>query len=239
MTEIDVMSRREAITRAALLLGGTLAASTLAAAGRVTWAATPGWAPRTLTARQLETVATIAEHIIPATDTPGARAAGVHRLVDVLLTEYYGATERDRFLGGLDGLDVRATRAHGVPFLDCSSRDQMRLLEALDAEAYPPQEVLAKAEPQTSEIQKMRDSLPRAGSTSTSSTAQPPSASVDGATATARRELSSGWFFRRLKELTVLGYYTSQIGATKELHVSPMGPFQGDIPYRRVGRSWA
>jgi hypothetical protein len=42
-----------------------------------------------------------------------------------------------------------------------------------------------------------------------------------------------------MKELTLLGYYTSEIGATKELHVSPMGAYHGDVPYRSQGRAWA
>jgi hypothetical protein len=46
-------------------------------------------------------------------------------------------------------------------------------------------------------------------------------------------------FFARLKELTVAGYYTSEIGATQELHVNPMGTHRGDIPYAEVGRAWA
>src|SRR5256884_7717108 len=36
---------------------------------------------------QSETVATIAEMIIPATDTPGALASQVHRFIDLLLAE--------------------------------------------------------------------------------------------------------------------------------------------------------
>src|SRR2546422_6710982 len=43
---------------------------------------------------QSETVATIAEMIIPATDTPGARAAQVHRFIDLLLAEW--APDDDR-----------------------------------------------------------------------------------------------------------------------------------------------
>jgi hypothetical protein len=99
--------------------------------------------------------------------------------------------------------------------------------------------VLARAEPQSSETQKMRDSLSRAGSTTTAATMQPPAASADGLPAETRRELRSGWFFRRFKELTLLGYYTSEIGAAKELHVNPMGVYRGDLPYRTIGRSWS
>ncbi len=47
------------------------------------------------------------------------------------------------------------------------------------------------------------------------------------------------WFFRRMKELTLVGYYTSEIGAMQELHVSPFGTYRGDIPYTAVGRAWA
>lgn len=46
-------------------------------------------------------------------------------------------------------------------------------------------------------------------------------------------------FFRTLKELTVSGYYTSEAGATRELRVSPFGPYRGDIPYDEIGRAWA
>jgi len=42
-----------------------------------------------------------------------------------------------------------------------------------------------------------------------------------------------------MKELTLLGYYTSEAGAMKELTVNPMGVYRADIPYRSVGHSWA
>ena len=238
MPHNDSITRREALRRTALVMGAALASSTVAAADSALWAATPGWAPRTLSADQLETIATIAEHIIPATDTPGARAAGVHRLVDVMLSDYYGAAERDRFLAGIAALDQRAQRAHRLAFVQCTAHDRIALLTALDAEAYPPKQVLAKAEPENSEIAKMRDSLARPGST-TATSVQPPSASVDGATEAVQHELETGWFFRRMKEVTLLGYYTSQIGSTRELGVAPMGAYHGDIAYRGIGHGWA
>src|SRR5947208_11607612 len=83
----DAIDRREALRRAALLLGGALAAPTIAGvlagceARRVPDSA---WAPRALTPGQAELVATVAEHILPETDTPGARAVGVHRFLHAL-----------------------------------------------------------------------------------------------------------------------------------------------------------
>src|SRR4029078_5592649 len=98
MTEGTDIARREGIARTALLLGGTFAAAHLAGAESTAWAAAagPNWHARTLSSPQSELVATIAEHILPATDTPGARAAGVDKFVDVILTDYYKAEERER-----------------------------------------------------------------------------------------------------------------------------------------------
>lgn len=44
-------------------------------------------------------------------------------------------------------------------------------------------------------------------------------------------------FFHKLKELVVVGYYTSEIGATQELRYDPMPmEYKGDIPLTEVGR---
>jgi gluconate 2-dehydrogenase gamma chain len=241
MSEGNTITRREALARTALLLGGALATSTIAGAQSSTdWLTpSPQWRPRTLSPTQSDLVATLAEHIIPATDTPGARAAGVHRFVDAILSDYYAADERQRFLTGLADVDARAQKAHGSAFLKTTPKQQVALLTAMDEESYPPKLVLQKAEPLSSERQKMQDSLPRQSSTSVT-ISDPTRASADaGANETQRRELERGWFFRRMKELTLLGYYTSEAGAMKELKVNPMGFYRGDIPYRSIGHSWA
>lgn len=47
-------------------------------------------------------------------------------------------------------------------------------------------------------------------------------------------------FFLKLKELSVLGYYTSEIGATQELIYNPMPmTYDGDINFVDVGRQWS
>jgi len=46
-------------------------------------------------------------------------------------------------------------------------------------------------------------------------------------------------FFRTMKELTLVGYYTSEAGATRELRVNPMGRYRGDVPYAEIGTAWA
>jgi hypothetical protein len=47
-------------------------------------------------------------------------------------------------------------------------------------------------------------------------------------------------FFAKIKELTVLGYYTSQVGATQELVYVPMPMhYDGDYPYANVKKQFS
>ena len=47
-------------------------------------------------------------------------------------------------------------------------------------------------------------------------------------------------FFRMMKELVVVGYYTSEIGASQELKINIVpGYYDGDVPYEEIGRTWA
>ena len=242
MDEERTITRRQALQRAAAMLGGALAASTVAgvlAEDGLAWAAVPppSWAPTTLDARQLELVATLAEHIIPATDTPGARAAGVHRFVDVLLTGYYSDAERDRFLAGLGDVDARAQEAHGKGFRALTRAQQVALLTAMDREAYPARGAIAQQEKK--EAPAPRDPIVGPSSGPASLPQQTPGDASKPAAPDARADARSGWFWRRMKELTLAGYYTSQVGATQELRVNPMGVWRGDIPYAPPKRSWS
>lgn len=80
---------------------------------------------------QSETVATIADLIIPRTDTPGARDAKVHEYIDLILKE--GAAERrSRFIQGLGWIDGQAIRQHGKPFIGIAPAEQIALLKAMD-----------------------------------------------------------------------------------------------------------
>jgi hypothetical protein len=104
-----------------------LAPDTIAKAGAA-------WKPATLTAGQNETVIALTELIIPATDTPGAKAANVNRYIDLFLGEM-PAAERDRFLGGLKWLDEYAAKEHGAEFVKLEPAQQVAVLEKLDAGA--------------------------------------------------------------------------------------------------------
>lgn len=47
-------------------------------------------------------------------------------------------------------------------------------------------------------------------------------------------------FFTMMRELTIVGYFTSEVGATQALdYVAIPGRFEGDIPLKPSQRTWA
>jgi hypothetical protein len=93
-----------------------------------------------LTDAQMALVRTIADTIIPRTDTPSATDVGVHGFVDVMVAEYATDADRTAFLAGLDAIDTRAMRASGVVFSDLSADARnaaMTLLESGSREEEP------------------------------------------------------------------------------------------------------
>jgi len=86
---------------------------------------------RTLNPHQEATVKTMAEMILPRTDTPGATDVGASEFIDLMLTEWYDASERERFLNGLADVDRRSQSLFGKDFVDCPAIQQAEILIAL------------------------------------------------------------------------------------------------------------
>lgn len=91
------MDRRTALNRIGLLLGVAVSAPTMSAVLSGCSSPDDSYRPRFMSQAQYERFARIAELIIPTTDTPGAREAGVHGFVDTMLTEYYPRAEAQNF----------------------------------------------------------------------------------------------------------------------------------------------
>jgi hypothetical protein len=92
----------------------------------------PAYKLRTLSPPQNATVTTMIDLTIPATDTPGAKAARVNEFIDVILTEWASDTERQDFLKGLANVDERSIELFGKAFTDASVDQQTTLLRAMD-----------------------------------------------------------------------------------------------------------
>ena len=47
-------------------------------------------------------------------------------------------------------------------------------------------------------------------------------------------------YFRMMKQLTLLGFFTSEVGATKALRYLPVpGHYDGNLPYKKGDKAWA
>ena len=225
----DLMTRRAAIARVACLLGGAVSVSTVAgvlAGCDRTPAATGG--STALDADRRELVATLGEHILPQTDTPGARAAQVEDFIDAMLTDYYAEPERERFLAGLVRVDERSERAFGVRFLDATPDQQRGLVELFNRRVY-------EEAPEVPAVPEVDSGSARGEAEAV----QDASGAVDLDADWHPEDIGGQAFFRTLKELVLIGYYTSEVGATQELRTSPLGIWQADVPLSEIERAWA
>lgn len=127
-----LLSRRDAIRG----LTFTFGVAATGFAGRAMAAAPAlGWTPTALTPDQARLVDVVAELIIPKTDTPGGREAGVPQFVDRALADYYNKAQADRLRAGLARMDADARAAHGDVFVALTPEQQIELLNGYDREA--------------------------------------------------------------------------------------------------------
>lgn len=176
-----VTGRREAIKTMAIVAGAVAAEPLIEgklqaqhahhaaqqAASTAAQAAAP-YKPLYFNEHQLKTVATVAELIIPRTETPGAMDAKVHEYIDLIVSE--DRNLQPVYERGLAWLDRRANEAFGANFVDCKPEQQTAILTFISS-------------PNNRSLEDM--------------------VGVE--------------FFRTIKNMTIDGYYTSEVGIHKEL----------------------
>ncbi len=79
--------------------------------------------------RAIPLINELAETIIPQTDTPGAREAGVGEFIAFILKENASTPTQNRFIDGLKDLTVYAVTNHGAPYTECSAADKISILK--------------------------------------------------------------------------------------------------------------
>jgi Gluconate 2-dehydrogenase subunit 3 len=166
------------------------------------------YALRTLNPHQNDTVVAMIDQIIPATDTPGAKGARVNEFIDVILTEWANDEERRHFLDGLADVDKQSNALFSKDFAAAAPDQRLALLRSMDEAAA---------------IVRFRSREKD----------RPPFWEPEG-----RDTQMQGDFFTVFKNMTVHGYYTSEIGFTQELKLQiipgaqhgcmPLGPGIGD-----------
>ena len=211
------MNRRDALMRVAALTGVAITLPALAdtleaSAARRTLTGKPVF----FTADQDATVAELADTIIPTTSTPGAKAAKVNEIIDVILKDCYKEADQKRFLEGLAQTNKLSQDAYGQAFAQLDATQRIEIVKKLEADAK--QQKAQQANMQTAGAQ---------------ADAQMPRNRGRGGDRNAP-------FFTILKDLTLTGYFTSEIGCTQALeYVAVPGRYDGCVPLKPGQKAWA
>ena len=93
---------------------------------------------------QEELLANVVETIIPATDSPGARALNVHRFVLRMMDDCYEKEAQENFVKGLDQINEIAKKRFGKSFGKGTVVEREGVLKSVESkESSNPAEVLA------------------------------------------------------------------------------------------------
>jgi gluconate 2-dehydrogenase gamma chain len=122
------MNRRDLFRRAAALPALSVLPAALPAAQ-----APADWKPVFLDAHQNDTLVAFADLLIPATETPGAKASDANRFIDLLLSAVT-AEKQKAFLNALAYLDGECRQRYGAAFAHLSRERQTDFMHLI---AYP------------------------------------------------------------------------------------------------------
>lgn len=190
------MNRRDALSRVALILGGTVVGANVFLEGCKP--ADKKASSTSLTEFSPDDVAyldEIAETIIPQTDTPGAKAAKVGAFMTVMVRDCYEEKDQKTFRDGMDKINDAAKKKFDKTFMSITPQQRHELLVGIDNE-------------QKENSKNKKDDPDN--------------------------------YFRLMKELTLLGYFTSEPGCTQALrYVETPGKYEGCIPYKKGDKAWA
>ena len=123
----SMISRREAIQRAALLAGVALSPELFTFVGRAQTAAAKTY----LSAAQGAIARAAVDRILPRTDTPGAVDVGVPAFIDLFYGEFMSPAEQKLLIKSLDDVEAGAKSAHGASFATLTAAQQDGVLRSV------------------------------------------------------------------------------------------------------------
>jgi len=227
-----MINRRDAILRVTAMLGGVAlvggsglltACSDAAERAGDTSVTSVG----TFTAEDIAFLDEVADTILPDTSTPGAKAAKTGAFMALIVTDSYSPRDAQVFREGMGKLDAASRQANGASFVAATPQQRLALLEVVDREqkserdARDEERRRKKAEEFLSDQRK--ESSPTAAQPAAAITADPPA-----------------HYFRMMKELALLGYFTSEIGCTQaQRYMESPGRFDPCVPYKAGEKAWA
>ncbi len=213
------MNRREALSRVALIFGGTIIGAEAFLSGCKTTPAKEGL----FAANDIALLDEVGDTILPTTAaSPGAKAAQIGQFMKTIVTDCYTEDDQRAFTDGIGKLNDASKKKFDKSFMDLSSDQKHDLLVALDKEAKDHDKAIAdKASKMTDDEKHKRKVEMDAG--------------------TYKRDASEDpHYFGMMKQLTLWGYFTSKPGATQALrYVAVPGRYEGCIPYKKGDKAWA
>ena len=137
------MERRELLKMIAALTGGVFIGGELLTSCK----SGPVVGGSTFTANDTAFLDEVAETILPATKTPGAKAAKTGQLMVVMVNDTYEDKDQKIFHEGIKKLDDASKKANGSSFLEATPEQRTALLTALDKEAKDYQKTKKNGDP--------------------------------------------------------------------------------------------
>lgn len=128
------MNRRDALSRVALLLGGTVIGAEFFLNGCSPADKKVGQSVD-FTADDITYLDDVAETIIPATDTPGAKAAQVGTFMALMVKDSYDEKNQKIFLAGMNKInELSKKKFNGSDFMKATPEQRKELLTEIDKE---------------------------------------------------------------------------------------------------------
>ncbi|CCH00803.1 twin-arginine translocation pathway signal [Fibrella aestuarina BUZ 2] len=236
------MNRREAILQVAIAMGSALSAPSMASI-------LEGYQPHrrraypqsdfALQPDEQALLAEIAEVIMPATSTPGAKAAGVPDTVQLILKDCYKSAQQAHFRKGLNAVEAESQKAYGKRFVDLPIDQRTALLTQFE------QLALAEAKRKPNKQEKLAtDAETTLSAVAAAGSEQTEAKLVDAETGVVVKDAAKNPpltpFFTLMKELTILGYFSSEIGCTQALdYVKIPGRYEGVVKLKPGQKAWA
>jgi hypothetical protein len=208
------MERREAVKYISILLGGAV----IGANAFLTGCSTSG-NKDAFDAEDIAYLDEIAETILPATNSPGAKAAKVGQFMTVMINDCYEAADQTAFRKGLGELDKASEKKFDKGFMAITPQQRQQLLVEIDKEAKAYQGKVSEFTDK--ENKKEQDAIAKGNNNY-------------------KKEHMAPHYFTMMKQLTLLGYFTSEIGHTKARRYAPApGRYDGCVPYTKGEKAWA
>lgn len=234
----NLITRRQAIERVTALLGGIalVGGGALLTGCRPDRGAEPVASGVSFSAEEIALLDEIAETMLPETSTPGAKAAAVGPFMAHMVVATYDDRDQRIFRDGIRQVDEASLAMHGVGFVEATPEQRLALLEQLDRE----QKAHMDAREEARRARDAAGDQPAEGDEYLPDQRQEAVPGAEAAGAAAITAETPAHYFRMMKELALLGYFTSEIGYTQAMrYVESPGRFDPCAPYTPGEPAWA